>query len=170
MRLLRAGFIAIILIFLSIPKTVYSQFSNIPVVYYLTTTYTNATVNSTNVTGLVFPVNPGGTYHATCHIIWQSTTATATPKYFFIGPANFTAIASSLNTTAAVASPQTTVATTFASTLANTTAGLAGLNFQDIIEFVVIGNTLTTGTVQLQAAAFGAGTLTIQVGSNCIVQ
>lgn len=168
MKSLRAAFTILALIIA--PVTLYAQFASVPVNYYLTTTYTNASVNSTNVTGLAFTVNPGGSYNVTCYITWQANPGTATPKYFFTGPANFTALSSSLNTIAAISSPQTQVATTFASTLANTTAGLAGLNFMDIIKFSLIGNSLTSGTVQLQAAAFGAGTLTIQAGSNCSVQ
>lgn len=168
MRFLRVAFASLILMLIATVAN--AQFTNVPTIYYLTTTYTNASVNSTNVTGLVFPVNPGGSYHATCHIIWNASVSTATPKYFFVGPLNFASATSSLNSQFALTSFNTAAATTFASTLANTTGAIPSQNFQDTLEFSGINTNGTAGTVQLQAAAFGAGTLTIQIGSNCSVQ
>lgn len=42
-------------------------------------------------------------------------------------------------------------------------------NFTDTLD-IQVNNGTTQGTVQLQAAANGAGTLTIQPGASCIVQ
>jgi hypothetical protein len=56
--------------------------------------------------------------------------------------------------------------TAFGSPMANTGTITATTNFPDVITIGVV-NGANAGTVQLQAAANGSGTLTIQPGSHC---
>lgn len=172
MKFLRAAFIIAIL---SIPTLSYAQIgpiSSTPVSFYVSPTYTNATTTFSSVTGLAFAVNPNGVYHVTCHITWQANVAlTASPKYQWTGPnASTLTMLSNLTSSIGLTTFATSTITTYSTLLAQTaSAGLLGTNFIDVIEFALI-NGANVGTVQLQAAANGVGTLSILAGSNCIVQ
>lgn len=144
---------------------------NIPQNFYVPTTYTNATTTFSNITGLVWPVVNGRNYHAICKITWQGSATTAGPKYQFVGPTGFTAIAASMLSVTSAAVFQTKSVTTYSSALANTTTVDATTNFTDILDFTLLNaGTTASGVVNLMAAANGVGTLTIQPGSACIVQ
>jgi hypothetical protein len=60
-------------------------------------------------------------------------------------------------------------ATAFSTSIANIGTITVTTNFTDTLD-IQVNNGTTQGTVQLQAAANGAGTLTIQPGSSCIAQ
>lgn len=144
---------------------------NIPQTFYVTAQYTNATTSFTNLTGLVWPVVSGRSYHASCRITWQASQSTAAPKYQFVGPTGFTSMLASMWSVTSAAVFQTKVVTTYSSALANTTNVDALSNFTDIIDFMLINSgTPAAGVVNVQAAANGTGTLTVQAGSNCVVQ
>jgi len=143
---------------------------NISQTFYDTTTYTNATTSFTSVTGLSFPISASRNYHVTCNVFWQASAITSGPKYQFTGPSGFTALQSSLVSPLTQVTYITQTANTYNTALANTGTAIPILsNLVDIIQFSVINGSVA-GTVQLQAAANGSGTLTIQPGSNCVVQ
>lgn len=137
-------------------------------VVYSTGSYTNATTTFSNVTGLSFPVSASDNYHITCRITWQGSANTAGPKYQFTGPAAPTAVAAGMNSVVTATTVIAASAVAFSSAMANTGTVTATTNFTDTVDAGVI-NGANAGTVQLQAAANGAGTLTIQNGSYCVV-
>lgn len=144
---------------------------NIPQTFYTTTTYTNATTTLANLTGLSFPVNASRNYHAICNVTWSTTNNTGGPKYAWTGPGGaYSALTASVLSPVTVASFATATVTTYSSAMANTGTVTAGLTFTDVISFSVMNSAGTSGTVQLQFAANGVGTLTALPASNCIVQ
>jgi len=128
--------------------------------------YTNASTTFSNVTGLAFPINALQYMTVTCNITWQGSATTTGPKYQFTGPASPTAVAINLVSTVTTASQLALSATALSTALANTGTITATTNFPDAIT-IAVENGTTAGTIQLQAAANGAGTLTIQPLSNC---
>lgn len=138
-------------------------------VVYSTGSYTNATTTFSNVTGLSFAVNASTNYHAVCRITWQGSANTTGPKYQFTGPGSPTAVVVGLNSPITAATAANASAIAFSSAVANTGTITATTNFTDTVDLGLVNGT-NAGTVQLQAAANGAGTLTIQNGSNCAVQ
>lgn len=132
-------------------------------------TYTNATTTFSNVTTLAFPVSASRNYAATCYIMWQGSAATTGPKYQWTGPASPTAVIASMWSNVTASTYTTATATAFSAAMANAGTVSTTTNFMDVLNISVINGT-TAGTVQLQAAANGAGTLTIQNGSYCSVQ
>lgn len=133
---------------------------------YTTTSYTNATTSFTSVPNLAFPVDAGKNYSITCRITWQGSAATTGPKYQFTGPASPTAVtANALSAVTATTVTQTS-ATAFATSMPNAGTVTTATNFMDEVRIFVL-NGVNAGTVQLQAAANGAGTLTIATGSSC---
>lgn len=153
-------------VFSSIPSSVQQP----PLTVFLTgSAYTNATTTFSNVTGLAFPVAASTNYHAICRITWQGSAGTTGPKYQFTGPASPTAVAVGMNSIVTATTVITASATAFSSAVANSGTVTTATNFTDTVDVSVL-NGVNAGTVQLQAAANGAGTLTIQPGSYCTVQ
>lgn len=143
---------------------------NFPVTLYSTGSYTNATTTFSTVAGLSFPVSANRNYHAYCRITWQGTANTTGPKYQFTGPAAPTAVLFSAFSWITNATFQAqSIVTAFSTPFANTGTITTATNFTDTIDLTVL-NGANAGTVALQAAANGAGTLTIQNGSFCAVQ
>lgn len=137
-----------------------------PQTAYTTTSYTNATTSFTSVPNLAFPVDAGKNYAITCRILWQGSAATTGPKYQFTGPTSPTAVvANALSAVTATTVTQAS-ATAFATSMANAGTVTTATNFMDEVRIFVL-NGANVGTVQLQAAANGAGTLTIATGSSC---
>lgn len=137
-----------------------------------TTSYTNATTTFSNVTGtntLSFAVEASTTYVGTCYILWQGSAGTTGPKFQFTGPASPTAVASSMSSAVTATTQIYASAVAFSSAMANTGTITTATNFPAEIQFAVV-NGANAGTVTLQAAANGAGTLTIQPGSYCTMQ
>jgi len=140
-----------------------------PLVVYSTGSYTNATTTFSNVTGLSFAVAASTNYHGICRITWQGSAGTTGPKYQFTGPAAPTAVAVGMNSVVTATTVIEAAAVAFSSAVANTGTITTATNFTDTVDVGVVNGT-NAGTVQLQAAANGAGTLTIQNGSYCTVQ
>jgi len=135
----------------------------------LLTAYTNATTSFTSVPGIAFPINASQNLTGTCAITWQGSASTTGPKYQFTGPGSPTAVAVGLFTPVTSSTLTNVSAVAFSSPVANANTVTATTNFTDRLTIGVVNGT-TAGTVQLQAAAVGAGTLTIQPGSFCIWQ
>lgn len=131
--------------------------------------YTNATTGFTSVTGLAFPVAASTNYTAHCNIVWQGSAGTTGPKYQFTGPGSPTAVGLGMHSTVTATTFITAAAVAFSSPVANSGTVTTATNFEDQLDLMVLNGT-NAGTVQLQAAANGAGTLTIQPGSSCQVQ
>lgn len=129
--------------------------------------YTNATTTFSNVTGLAVPILASKNYSIDCHILWQGSAGTTGPKYQFTGPAAPTAVAANAFSAVTATTVTQASATAFASSMANAGTVTTATNFMDEVRIAVLNGT-TAGTVQLQAAANGAGTLTIQPGSFCV--
>lgn len=131
--------------------------------------YTNASTTFSSVTGLSFAARANQNYAITCYIVWQGSASTTGPKYQWTGPSSPTNIYASMWSNVTTSTFLTAVATAFSSAMANSGTVTATTNFVDILTVGLI-NGSNSGTVQLQAAANGAGTLTIQPGSRCLVQ
>jgi len=160
-----------------VPATTYSFPSqNVSQEVSITSAYTNATTTFSNLAGatantgnIAFLVLPNRNYHAICRITWQGSANTTGPKYQFTGPASPTAVAVGLNSPITAATAANASAVAFSSPVANTGTITTATNFTDVLSIDIV-NGANGGTVQLQAAANGAGTLTIQPGSNCSLQ
>jgi hypothetical protein len=148
---------------------VISGTTNYPVVQTLSTAYTNATTTFSSVPGMLFPVHAGVSYTLRCDLIWQGSATTTGPKYQFTGPGSPTAVASNAISAITASTYAQVSATAFSTSMPNTGTITATTNFHDIVTLGLV-NGANTGTVQLQAAANGSGTLTIQPGSFCVQQ
>ena len=135
----------------------------------VTSAYTNATTTFSSVLPLYFFANAGGNYRFVCRITWQGSATTSGPKYQFTGPASPTSVAVGMNSVVTATTTIAASATAFSTAVANTGTITATTNFTDVVDVGLV-NGSTAGLVQLQAAANGSGTLTIQPGSYCILQ
>lgn len=138
------------------------------------TAYTNATTTFSSVVGgagqtLQFSVEANTNYVGYCYILWQGSAATTGPKFQFTGPASPTAVSISMDSAVTATSLIYASATAFSSAVANSGTVTTATNLPAHIQFSVL-NGANAGTVVLQAAANGAGTLTIQPGSYCAMQ
>lgn len=141
-----------------------------PVTLLQTPAYTNATTSFTSVPALAFPVVGNHTYTATCQVVFQGSATTAGPKFQITGPASPTNVLFAVDGATGSAAYAAATATAFSSAVtAFGTLGAATTNYVAHLSVTVI-NGVNSGTVQLQAAAVGSGTLTIQPGSYCIQQ
>jgi hypothetical protein len=137
-----------------------------------TSAYTNATTSFTTVTGgntLQFSVEANTNYVAECQIMWQGSAGTTGPKFQWTGPASPTAVAATLVSAVTATTTLYASATAFSSALADTGTITTATNFLAALTLGVV-NGANAGTVTLQAAANGTGTLTIQPGSYCTLQ
>lgn len=135
---------------------------------FLTSTYTNATTTFSNITGLSFPVAANTNYKIRCDLDYQTSASTADVKIQWTGPASPTAITYDLDIQATGTTPNAVVATAFSTSLSETTTPTTATNLPLDLTMTLI-NGATAGTVQLQAAATGVGTITIIPGS-CSLQ
>lgn len=143
---------------------------NLPQTVYLTgSDYTNATTGFTSVSGLAFPVSASRNYKASCTIYWSGSAGTTGPKYQFTGPATPTAVVLGVHSNVTSSTYLELSAAAFSSAVANTGTVTTGTVFIDRVDLAVLNST-NAGTVQLQMAANGVGTLTVKIGSNCIFQ
>lgn len=140
---------------------------NAPVAQTLTTDYTNATTTFSTVSPFSFTVHAGRTYTYRCKIIWQGSASTTGPKYQFTGPASPTKVAASAFSAVTASTVTQATAVAFSSAMANAGTVTTATNFVDDVQLAVI-NGANAGTVALQAAANGTGTLTIKAGSSCV--
>lgn len=133
---------------------------------FVTASYTNATTTFSSVPNLSFPVSAGANYYVECEIVWQGSANTTGAKYQWTGPASPSAVVSGATFGITATTSGNAAAVAFSSAMANTGTITTATNFHDVVRLSLI-NGATAGTVQLQAAANGVGTLTIQAGSSC---
>jgi hypothetical protein len=127
---------------------------------FLTSNYTNATTVLSNVTGISFPVAANTNYVIVFDGQWTGSAATAVMAIAWTGPAAPTSVNYNLTTTSSTLNTVSEGgATTFGTTL---TSGIAANATDDHFRTVLtLINGANAGTVQLQAAAGGVGTITI---------
>ena len=145
-----------------------------PATVVLHTAYTNATTTfSTLGDGsrtVSFPVAASVDYTLSCKILYQGSATTAGPKVQLTGPASPTAVNLMVEGgTNATAYADAGAAAFSSAVTAFGTLGAATTNFVLHIEGGIANGT-TAGTVALQLAANGSGTLTVQPGSYCRIQ
>jgi hypothetical protein len=134
------------------------------------TAYTNATTTFSSVSSLSFPVSANHTYTGTCTVVYQGTATTAGPKWQLTGPASPTTVLLAVDGGTGAAAYADVAATAFSSAItAFGTLGATSTNYVGHVAFSIV-NGVNAGTVTLQAAANGSGTLTIAAGSYCIQQ
>jgi hypothetical protein len=137
--------------------------------------YTNATTSFTSVVGgsgqtLSFSVEASTNYYMTCSILWSASAATAGPKFQITGPSSPTAVQYSVLQAVTATTDGTAGAVAFSTSLnASGTTVVASTNEPASINMGLV-NGSTAGTVTVQAAAQGTGTVTIQPGSYCTLQ
>lgn len=143
-----------------------AQTLTVPATEFVGTTYTNATTNFTSIPNLYFPLPAGSNLSATCNIIWQGSAITTGAKYQWTGPASASGVSAGATFAISGVLAGSAAVTAFSSPMANVGTISTGSNMQDILTLNVM-NGAVGGTVQLQAAANGLGTLTIQPASTC---
>jgi len=136
--------------------------------------YTNATTTFSNVVGgsgqtLQFSVEASTNYAATCHVMWQGSASTTGPKFQWTGPASPTAVVAYAHSPVTTSTYLDAPATAFSTSMPDTGTITTATNFVSDLTLGLV-NGVNAGTVTLQAAANGAGTLTIQPGSFCVLQ
>lgn len=131
--------------------------------------YTNATTTFSNVTGLSFAVEASTNYGMECHLYFQGSVTTAGIKAQITGPASPTNVNIGLHQPLTASTYNDAVATAFSSSLGVTTAITATTNFEAVLTMGLFNGT-NAGSVQVQLAAEGTGTLTVQNSSYCKLQ
>jgi DNA/RNA endonuclease YhcR with UshA esterase domain len=135
----------------------------------LSSAYTNATTTFSTITGMSWSVAASTNYFVTCRLIVSGSATTAGPKFQFTGPSSPTGFQMAAgpwllsNTTTNVATALSTAVT------AQGTLGASSVNYKVDVEAVLL-NGSNSGTLTLQAAANGSGTLTLQPGSFCQIR
>jgi hypothetical protein len=142
----------------------------VPITAMTTSTFTNATTTFSTVTNMSFTVAASRNYTLSCEILFQGSATTAGPKFQLTGPALPRAVMLDVDGGTNAAAYANAGATAFSSAVAALgTLGIAARNFVAHVS-AGIANGANSGTVALQAAANGTGTLTIQPGSWCRFQ
>jgi hypothetical protein len=146
----------------SFPGTVsFAVSSQIDSTARLTSDYTNATTTLSDVTGLSFAVDASGVYEFVFMAIWKKSNADGW-KHTLTGPASPTQIHWT---------PFHSPSTLAVSTDPINAFSTVSLNASGVTAFVltpiwgILINGANAGTVQLQAAAYTSGTLTVSKGS-----
>lgn len=141
--------------------------------------YTNATTTFSNLTGssgqsLAFAVEASTNYLMICNFTYRGSATTAGLKVQVTGPASPTSVA--LNFTQTVTTSATLAATfssesatAFSSAMGDTVAITATTDMPATMTMGLV-NGANAGTVQVQAAADGTGTVTVQPGAFCTLQ
>ncbi|HVH87680.1 MAG TPA: hypothetical protein VM912_13215, partial [Terriglobales bacterium] len=130
--------------------------------------YTNATTTFSTLTNMSFPVVANHTYSMTCNLVFQGSATTAGPKFQVTGPASPTSVLLAVDGGTGAAAYADAAVTAFSSSNAVLgTLGAGTTNYVAHVNLTVI-NGSTAGTVALQAASNGAGTLTVAAGSYCV--
>lgn len=143
----------------------------IPIRTILSSNYTNSTTSFTPVGQLLnYDNGSTGTYTASCKLFVQGSTSTAAPQFMVTGGAgtpNFVIVSLSGFTSASAYANATASAYSTPVTLGN--LGNANVTFEQNV-YAAFSNSNILGSGALQAAALGAGTLTILAGSWCDFQ
>ena len=145
-----------------------AQHQPVSLIMSAASTQNNSTTFAT-VGSLMFPVSPNQNYTLNCTIVWQVSSAlTAGPKFQLTGPIPTSVVISAEGGVGASSYTQGSV-TTFSSAI--TIFGSASTSATPYVShlYATVVNGATAGSVAVQAAANGAGTLTI-LPSNCIQQ
>lgn len=133
---------------------------------YLGSTYTNATTTFSNL--LAFTAAANTSYSMACHLVYSGSAATSGPKVQITGPASPTNVFYSFQAATNQTVFSGAAATAFSSSL-NIGATVAVATPLPYMLTMGLINGANAGTVQVQAAAQGAGILTISPGSFCMV-
>jgi hypothetical protein len=135
----------------------------------ITGNYTNATTTFSTVTGMSWSIAASKNYSLACNFVGQGSVTTAGPKFQLTGPAAPTLVKLMVDGGTNATAYANGVATGFSS--ANATLGTLGAGTTDFIWHVNadVVNGVNAGTLVLQAAANGVGTVTISGGS-CQIQ
>jgi hypothetical protein len=136
-----------------------------PFTAYLASNYTNATTTFSNVTGLSFAVAANTNYKISCDLDYQASANTLGIKIQWTGPAAPTAVTYDIVAYQSAAGLLTDIAAAaFSTSLSGGNAGVGATNYP-LRSTLTLINGANAGTVQLQAAATAAGTVTIIPGS-----
>lgn len=128
---------------------------------FLTSNYTNATTGMTSVTGISFAVAANTNYQIIYEGAYQTSATTANLSLQWTGPASPTAVTYTLEVAeTATTLGAETVATAFSTALSATGTPTTATNLK-VRSVLTLINGANAGTVQLQAAATGVGTITI---------
>jgi len=140
----------------------------VPTVLYLQSNYTNNTTTFSNVVGLSFSTLGSSLYKVRCDLDYQTNATTADIQIQWTGPGSPNFVTYDMIADVTGSSLSSSVATAFSTALAGTGTPTTGTNFPLTLT-MTLKTGLISGTVQLQAAATGAGTITIIPGS-CSLQ
>jgi hypothetical protein len=122
--------------------------------------YTNATTTASAVGALNFAVAASTNYIGVCNLTHQVSATTSGIKLSFTGPASPTAIVMVIQTSTSATTVRNDAVTAF-STLSIGAATTLAATKLPVQLFFRLSNGTTAGTLQLNAASFGTGTLTI---------
>lgn len=136
---------------------------------FSTGSYTNSTTTFSSVTGLSFSVDASTNYGMECHLYFSASASTAGLKAQVTGPASPTSVILNLHQPLTSTTYTDTPAAAFSSSMGVTTTTTTSTNFEGILTMGLVNGT-NAGTVQVQLAAEGTGTLTLQNGSYCKLQ
>lgn len=136
---------------------------------YSTGTYTNATTTFSSVTGLSATVAASTNYAMECHLYFQASAGTAGIKAQITGPASPTAVNIGLHQPFTVSTYNDQVATAFSTSMGTTTTTSTGISLEAVLT-MGLQNGVNAGTIQVQLASEGTGTLTLNNGSYCKTQ
>jgi hypothetical protein len=117
-----------------------------------------------NVTGLSFSVVANTNYKVRCDLDYQTSATTADIKLQWTGPASPTAVTYDMVSEVTGSTLSASVATAFSTVLTEAGTPTITTNFPLTLTMTLI-NGANAGTVQLQAAATGVGTITIIPGA-----
>jgi hypothetical protein len=146
-----------------------SGLTNLPETTQLTSNYTNSTTSFTPLPSFSYDPSTGHNYTISCKMFVEGSAVTAAPKFEIVGTAVLNYLVVSLSAASGVAALGNTTTNAYSTALTLGNLGATAPTFfeQDInIGFQVS----TTGAFNLNAAANGAGTLTILAGSTCSFQ
>lgn len=144
------------------------SFQNFPVTIALQSAYTNATTTFSSITDgtvtMSWPILAFQKYKLSCDFTWQGSVNTAGPKFQITGPAAPTVVGVNMDSAVTTTTSIYASATAFSSAVANSGTITATTNLPAQLT-ANITNGANAGTLVVQAAANGAGTLTIASGS-----
>lgn len=134
-----------------------------------TGSYTNATTTASNVTGLSFSVEASTNYAMTCHLYFSASATTAGINAEITGPSSPTTVSYVLHQPLTSTTYTDSPSSAFSTKIGVTTSTTASTVF-DATLTMGLQNGSNAGTVQVQLAAAGTGTLTLENGSFCQMQ
>ena len=122
---------------------------------------------ATTITGMVFGVEAGATYQLDCALKYGASAATAAFNVNLTGPAAPTLLSWTLDGgTATNAFGTAGAATTYTALALPVDTGFASGNFPANVHLTLTNGT-TAGSITVQAAASGTGTVSVAAGSEC---